>query len=200
MFYKWPVHLSKCRASPARQDSTFSIFSLTHSLPRPGSRPTAHLLAADLSPGLVRGSTNLPGQKGLALSWSAWGGIYFNWDTEVQPSHRICMSPVRTSSPPRRRLPVPLGILTSSSFCAPLQESNSKPQSGSRVASSRAIRSPTQVVSASGPGRLSTRGADAQEQMRGSRCAGADAQAQMRGSPQLPEPTRGCRLKGFPEP
>lgn len=79
------------------------------------------------------------------------------------------MSPVRTSSPPRRRLPVPLGILTSSSFCAPLQESNSKPQSGSRVPSSRAIRSPTLVVAASGQSRLS------REQMRRSRCAEADA-------------------------
>lgn len=80
----------------------------------------------------------------------------------------MCKCPVRMCSPLRRRLPVPMGILATSSFCILLWESNSKPQSGSGVASSRAIRSPTQVVAASGPGRLPRAGADAQELMRGS--------------------------------
>lgn len=63
---------------------------------------------------------------------------------------------------------MPMGILATSSFRTPPWESNGKPQSGSGVASSRAIRSPTQVVAASGPGGLLRAGADAQELMRGS--------------------------------
>lgn len=101
-------------------------------LSRAGSRPPSHLLAANLSLGLVRGTTHLPGQRGTAPSSLARNSISFTGDRVAEAGPRTCTCPRRPSSPRGRRLLAPLGLPASSSCSDPLREAKSRPRSGCR--------------------------------------------------------------------
>lgn len=107
--------------------------------PAAGLLPTCSLLTPPLA--LSRAPLTCGASKALRCPGQHEAVSASPWDTRCS---RVpgCARPLTGRVHLREgAFPEPLGTLASSSFCAPLQESNGKPQSGSGVASTLAILS-----------------------------------------------------------